>query len=281
MKRTKYLLFSLVAVALTACSDTVVTQGEEVIVDPNDPIPGMFTKRVLIEDFTGTWCGNCTRVAWGIENVEAQTDRAVVAAIHYGNDPYNYDGVEPLRAMIYPEFPEFPLPTVRLNRTTVWTAPEYTNTQQALNLTGNNCGLGLAMNSSISGGNVNLSVNIKFAEDYTNLKLVVYVLEDNLVYNQVNYVSSYEGGANPIPSYDHDHVLRTTLTDILGDPIAGTTSAGETITRNFSVPVPSQVSNVDNINFVAFVVAGNNATVNARAAHLDENQAFEENPVID
>ncbi len=278
MKFQKLLCLVIAATAIS-CSDTNVVTGDETGNGNGNPIvEGKFSRRVLIEDFTGTWCGNCTRVAQGIENVNAQTDKAVVVGVHHGNDPYHYNGIEPLRALIYPDFPDFPLPTVRLNRLTTWTFPEPSNTQQVLNLITNDAGLGLAMKSSLIGNTLNLDVKIKFAESYSDLKLVVYLLEDNLVYNQVNYVGSYQNGQNPIQNFEHDHVLRESLTNILGDPVTGELVSGNTITRNFTIPVPASVDNAANMNFVAFVVGADNKAINSRAALLNEDQSFEQNP---
>jgi|SRR5690606_34812941 len=276
--KLRNLLLAVLTVSAFSCSDTNVITGDGNGNGDGDPvIEGKFTRRVLIEDYTGTWCGNCTRVAQGIENVLAQTDKAVVVGVHYGNDPYHYAGIDPLQQLVYPG-PDFPLPVVRLNRLTQWTFPEPANTQQVLNLTGNDAGLGLAMNSSLIGNTLSLDVKVKFAEDYSNLKLVVYLLEDNLIWNQVNYIPSYQGGQNPIPGYEHDHVLRESLTNILGDPIEGELESGNVITRNFTLTVPSTVSNPANMNFVAFVIGSDNKAINSRAALLNENQQFEQNP---
>jgi hypothetical protein len=147
--------------------------------------------------------------------------------------------------------------------------------QQALNLTSNNCGLGLALNSTVADGNINLNVKVKFAQNYSNLKLVVYVLEDKLIYRQVNY-STFYGAVNPIPNFEHNHVLRASLTNLLGDSLTNT-NYNQTVTTNFSVPIPANVSNAENINFVAFVIEENNNVVNVRAAKKNENQEFQEN----
>jgi hypothetical protein len=133
------------------------------------------------------------------------------------------------------------------------------------------------MNSSIENGNINLDVNVKFALNYTNLKLVVYLLEDELVHFQRNYTTYYDN-VNPITNYVHNHVLRASMTDILGETISGNTSAGSSFTKNFTIPVPSNIANADNINFVAFLVGEDNIAINARASHANENQEFEENP---
>jgi len=276
MKKSFYLSLFFLLALLISCGDTTVVEN---IPDGNidtPPISGYFKKRVLIEDYTGTWCGNCTRVAHAIDEVKSQSDKVVAVAIHNGNDPYHFDGIAPLKNLILPNSP-LALPVSRLNRMIIWTFPEPTNVQEAINLTGNNSGLGIAMNSSIENGNINLDVNVKFALNYSNLKLVVYLLEDNLVYLQRNYTTYYDN-VNPILDYVHNHVLRASMTDILGETISGNTSAGSSFTKNFTIPVPSNIADAANINFVAFLIGEDNIAINARASHANENQEFEENP---
>jgi hypothetical protein len=259
-----------------SCSDNVVVYSP-IEVDESiaaEPIPGFFKKQVLIEDYTGTWCGNCARVAYAIEKTKEESDKVVSVAIHHGNDPYNFVGIGPLKNLISPNS-ALALPQSRLNRITTWTFPEFNNVQQALNLTSNNSGLGLALTSEVANGNINLDVRVKFAQNYSNLRLVVYVLEDKLIYRQVNY-SNFYGAVNPIPNFEHNHVLRASLTNLLGDPLANTTY-NQTVTTNFTVPIPANVSNPENINFVAFVVEDNNNVLNVRAAYKNENQDFQEN----
>lgn len=276
MRKTYYINLLFFVLLLVSCGDTNVVEN---IPDGNvtsPPISGYFKKRVLIEDYTGTWCGNCTRVSYAIDQVKQQSDKVVAVSIHNGNDPFHFDGIAPLKNLILPNSP-LALPVSRLNRMIVWTFPEPTNVQEAINLTGNNSGLGIAMNSNVQNGNINLNVNVKFSLNYSNLKLVVYLLEDNLVYFQRNYTTYYDN-VNPIPNYIHNHVLRASMTNILGETISGNTSAGGSFTKNFTIPVPSNITNAENINFVAFLVGDDNITINARASHANESQEFEENP---
>lgn len=273
-KISNYCLVLLV-IFFSSCSNTVVVENVPDQSNTAAPISGYFKKRVLIEDYTGTWCGNCMRVAYAIDQVFTQTDKAVSVGIHNGNDPYSFVGIEPLANLIVPNG-VLELPVSRLNRTTVWTFPETSNLQQVLDLTSNNTTLGIAMNSTVTNGTIDLNVNVKFLQNYSDLKLVVYLLEDHLIHEQHNY-TSYFNGQNPIPNFEHNHVLRTSLTNILGDPISGTT-LGATITKNFSIPIPTNISNQDNISFVAFIVGSDNGALNARASKANENQNFEINP---
>ncbi len=259
----------------TSCSDTNAIYSE-IAVDDNIDAPavtGQFNKNVLIEDYTGTWCGNCTRVSYGIEQVLSKTDRAVVVAIHNGRDPFHFAGFEPLKDMISPNS-DLELPQARLNRVITWTDPD-TNSQDPLNLTSNNCGLGIAMNTSVANGMINLDVNVKFAQNYSNLKVVVYVLEDHLIYRQTNYSNYYEG-ANYVNDFEHNHVLRASLTNLLGDAVSES-SFGNIFTKTFSVPIPTNVANAENLGFVAIVTDADNNALNSRAAGPNEDQAFQEN----
>jgi hypothetical protein len=230
-----------------------------------------FNKRVLIEDYTGTWCQYCPRIAYAIEQVRAQTSDAVVVSIHRGNDPYNYAPAVTLENLIgltgYP--------TGMLNRKTDWTYPETSNITQAVNLTsGINPRVGLAMNTTLSGNTATVDVNVKFGQNFSNLKLVVYALQDNLVYNQTNS-TSYYGGVNPIVNFDYDDVLRGFLTlSILGDGISGSTNLNDTYTRSFTYTIPSSYV-AANMHFVAFVIDANGNALNARNAGNNVSQTFE------
>ncbi len=239
--------------------------------------PTNFNKRVLAEDFTGAWCGWCPRMAYAIEQTQLQTADIVPVAIHRGNasgssvDPFNYSGASALEAQIgltgYP--------TGQLNRTTTWAYPEPNNIAQAVNLTtGTNPKLGLAMNSVTTGSNVSLNVKVRFGADFTNLRLVVYVLEDNLIYNQTNY-TTYYGGGSVILNFIHNNVLRAVLTSsILGETVTGATTTGSEFVKNFNYVIPGTYQ-TSKLHFVAFVINSSNTAINARDAKINEVQNYE------
>lgn len=270
------IFLSLFLTFLTSCSDTIIVKEVADTSVSAPAVSGYFKKNVLIEDYTGTWCGNCTRVAHAIDLVTDQTDKAVVVAIHNGNDPYNFVGITPLKNLILPNSP-LALPVSRLNRITKWTFPETSNVKEALDLTGNNSGLGIAMNSAIIDRKINLDVKINFAQaDYSNLKLIVYLLEDKLIYQQFNYTTFYNA-IYLIPNFEHNHVLRNSLTNILGDPISENIVVNQVVNKNFNLQIPSNITNQNNISFVAFVVGEDNKVINVRASKINETQIFEQN----
>lgn len=240
-----------------------------------------FRKRMLMEDYTGTWCGWCPRVAHAIELVHNQTEDAIAVAIHgpgknpneTGYDPYTFDtSAFEAEAGLSPGYPKG-----YLNRNIQWGFPEPNNVSQAIALTqGQNPNLGVAMTSSIANGNITMDVNVMFGKDFdNNLKLVVYVLENGLVYDQHNYTSYYNGD-DILVNYVHNHVLRATLTPMTGDAIdPGQTKNENTYKRTFSVPVPANVANAANIEFVAFVLDETGRVINVRKTAPGETQEIE------
>jgi len=239
-----------------------------------------FIKRLLIEDYTSTWCGLCPRVVHAIELVKAQTDKVVVVGIHRASlspnhanyDPYTYDSSS-LEAMLG----SAGYPKGYLNRFTKWQALETNNIAQAVNLTqGENPKLGLALSPVVENGTISLDVKVKFGKDFNNLNLVVYVLENGLVHEQHNY-TEYYNGEDIIEHFVHDHVLRECATPLLGEPIDASQSyLANTYTRTFNIPVPATVENAANLEFVAFVTNEGNHALNVRKAAPGEDQDFEQ-----
>ena len=240
-----------------------------------------FNKRVLIEDYTGTWCGYCPRVAYGIEQVKAQSDNVVAVAIHRASlnpndpsyDPYTFDSTELENFINIPGYPKG-----LINRITQWNYPEPNNLNQVIALTqGDNPKLGLAMKSSQDGNNLSIDVNVRFGKDFSNnMKLVVYILENGLIHEQHNYTTYYDD-VDLLEDFEHNHVLRACITPLMGENIPnGQTTVLNTYTRTFNVTVPETVENANKLEFVAFVTDEAGNVLNVRGAHPGEEQEFEE-----
>ena len=254
--------------------------SEPVMINFQDGSEINFVKNVLVEDYTGTWCGNCPRVAHAIELAKQQSNQIVSVAIHRSSsnpadanyDPYNFDSSELETFLGMAGYPK-----ALLNRMTRWQPLEQNNITQVINLTqGENPKLGLAISSEVTATNINLDVDVKFSKDFEGLNLVVYILEDGLIYDQVNY-TSYYGGDDILVNFKHDHVLKSCLTPLFGMPIASSeTSVGKTYTKSYSLAIPSNIANKNNIEFVAFITGADNKTINTRKASPNVQQTFEE-----
>src|SRR5690554_6386694 len=99
------------------------TEKDYEMVDEN------FKQRVLIEDFTGTWCVNCPRVTYTIEkSLEPEHhDKFVAVALHNGtNDPFSFvPYATELHGILAKRLAENPIliayPFSPLNRSEIWT----------------------------------------------------------------------------------------------------------------------------------------------------------------
>lgn len=69
-----------------------------------------FVKRVVMEEFTGTWCGFCPRGMVGIERLQEDFgDKIICIAVHKGNP-------EPMQIATYPDLAPGGLPSCMLDR---------------------------------------------------------------------------------------------------------------------------------------------------------------------
>jgi thiol-disulfide isomerase/thioredoxin len=176
-----------------------------------------FTGRVLVEDYTGTWCGYCPRVAYKIDDAKAKNRNVLAMAIHNGDAMAT--SYEPI---LRNRYGVTGFPTAVLNRSTKWDE----NYSSLLPFIKMDVPVGIAIESSVSAGNATAKVMVKF-KDATlgNLKIAAYITEDNVVASQANYYN--DGRGNPIVGFRHMNVLRDKMTkELLGDPIPSTSIVG-------------------------------------------------------
>lgn len=244
----------------------VKSQTEDIIVNP---VPIEYKKYVLVEDYTGTWCGYCTRVSYAIEQLEKETNDAVIIAIHQG-DPIAFGQVNSLMS----SFGVTGFPTAFIDRTTRWTYPEPSNISQATGKLSKKSYAALAMESSLDGDMLTIKVKLKMGYNYQALKLGLYILEDGLVYDQRNWTSYYQG--DPIVDFEHHNVLRKAVTGLLGDQIpSDKVGHDKEFEKEFQYVIPASF-NKENIKMVAFVTEGNDKeAINVRSSKIGESQIFE------
>jgi hypothetical protein len=234
-----------------------------------------FVQKALIEDYTGTWCGWCPRVVNAIELVLAETDDVIPVAIHSTSgsavDPFNFDN----KSILFSTFGVSGYPTAKINRTETWEYPENTppGVYQVISKLATEASLGLGISSVSKTGTLDIEIQVGFAQDQSDLKLVVYLLEDKLRHTQANYTDLY-GGASTLPNFEHNHVLRHCLTDLLGDEIPSSESKVNNVysrTFNFTT-ADSEIQNPSNVRVVAFVVDGSTKKViNVQEAAINES----------
>ncbi len=232
-------------------------RSNEIEIDVKDIV--FFQMFPIVEDYTGTWCGYCTRVAYAIEKLKNRTNKALPITIHSGDVMQTkYDRI----LMNYFDVKGFP--TALINRETKWMYPEPDNLDQIINLTKKNAFLGVALTSKIEEDKINVTVKVKTSQDFTDTRLVVFLLENGINASQSNY-TSYYGGKKEIKNFIHNHVLREAFTDPKGDDIPDSEmTRGNVYTKDLSISIPKNVDNIDETDIVAFVVGADKKVLNAR-----------------
>ena len=257
----RYITFLLfVGLAFWGCED-----------EPDDfqisQVPSTFTKKVLIEEFTGAWCGYCPDGAYRVKNLINDNDGRVVAvSLHAGNP--TGDAMEIAHTnYLETTYQNTGFPSGMVDRVAIdgytslnrgyW---EYVANNQLLET----AVCGLAIISKVNGQNATVEVHAGFnstlnGDDY---RLTVYLIEDGVTesgygYDQRNYYntdpeSPFYNLGDPIEGYEHNHTLRAVLSESLGNAISSSSlvSGGEHI-ETYTVDLSSY--NKKNLSIVAFV----------------------------
>ena len=226
--------------------------------------------KVIVEDYTGTWCGYCPPVAHAIYELKEVYDNIISVGIH-NNDELTIDQESDLRS----ELGISGFPSARLNRTISWFDPYQISEVNSLLSEENN--VAISIKSTLE--NIDLEVNLRIVSnvELVNHKLVIYLVESNLIYDQSNYFNYVEDSyfynlGNPIENYSHQDVLRKSITNISGN----TLDLIQPLTDykfNFNVEISPDFIQ-ENLAIVAMVVDSNNNAINSQFSEVNSFQDF-------
>ncbi len=253
-KHIKTLIFASIFIFIS-CEENLPVIGS---------VPSTFTKKVLIEEFTGAWCGYCPDGAARLEAIIDSNNGNVIGVSMHSGDEMSVAHTDYLGSVYqntgYPSgmVDRFAInDIVSINRG--WW--EGVAVDQLTKIT--NCGL--AIESNISGSKAKIEVHTGFNESLTgDLRLTVYLIEDNVIgdgygYDQSNYYNQdpnspfYELG-NPIVGYEHNHTLRAILSEPMGDIINSTLiESGVDLITEYSIDISS--FNKGKLSIVAFITS--------------------------
>ena len=239
-------------------------------------------RKVLIEEYTGTWCGVCPRMTTAIEIVRELSEDVVVVAIHgnsinTGTDPLAIP--EGIFLKNYFEVPYYP--TGIINREETWeqVKPYYEFViSQPITFAGTDVDASISINSQLIGVNLTVEIKVISEIDMSSKKIVAFLIEDKVLYDQVNYFNNvpespwYQMG-DPIIDFEHNDVLRMSLTEALGDEIPNITALEE-FSSNYTLTV-SEDYNTSNLRIVAMIVNEDDTLINAQFAEINENKGYE------
>ncbi|SEA48879.1 Omp28-related outer membrane protein [Bizionia paragorgiae] len=207
-----------------------------------------FTKKVLLEDFTGTWCPNCPPAAASVSNVTSSYSNVFGVGYHDGVSGYPDPMEIPETAFWASYYNVTGFPTVYVNGPdTRWDFPGIAQINSEL---AEKATTGLSIDSEIVGGLLNLEVKVAFNQiPSEEVKLMLYLVEDNVT------TSSPQAGSNQGANYVHKDVLRKVYSDQLGDVIpAGSISLSSDYTFSLTgVALPSNINDMNQLKIIAFV----------------------------
>ncbi|MDE5422724.1 Omp28-related outer membrane protein [Ancylomarina sp. DW003] len=208
--------------------------------------PASFTKKILLEDFTGTWCPYCPAAAEAVKlAVEENSNKVFGVGIHHSSeDPMMISEGTFFINNYYVKS----IPTIFANGAdTRWDYPDMTQVNNEL---AEDASVGLAVSAEVIGGKLDLEVKVGFKSAMTEeIRLMIYVVEDD-----VTSTAAQQGSDEGI-NYVHKDVLREVGTDREGDVIPSDhTGAGGVYTKTMKgLSIPILGINLDKLKVYAFV----------------------------
>lgn len=290
------LMLSIASLGIIGCSSD----------DSADDAPvytGQFKQKVLVEDITSASCVWCPLATFAIEELEASEfkDKIVAVAVHGDfnvnlvKDPFVLPGMTNLmRAVNLTGWPH-----ISWNRNTAISGSQFqsfipkknngtevqytfdanlfTNFYTKYNLFTEGSPIGIKIESNLDTTEGSVDLSLLFGEDLNqDLKYVIYVIEDGLVFRQANSSTLYgntSGTGRWEVDFVHNHVVRAT-NNFLGEPI----EAGETVVGNefkVSSDLTYTVENLENVSVVVAVLDKNGRVLNAQKAKANTKQDYE------
>lgn len=169
-----------------------------------------FVKKVLVEEFTGEWCGSCPYGAQKIKEFKDLYSKDAICICMHINDPYQLEYAIPASDLLT-SFNIPYVPSALVNRT-------FDENKDWVLQVKSNIGLtalaGIKIDSKIVNNLLDIDITCMADSDMKNVLLTVYLVEDNVPQ------SSPGAQVNGTLDYIHENVLRRELTAVFGDPIS-------------------------------------------------------------
>ncbi len=252
-----------------------------------------FVKHPVVEGYVHSKCPYCPKLYYAIKEVEKVTDKVVFVVNHpiedlHGKEDFLYEkSCVPLRADFVEKYKKYDdgdtfksrwVPNADIDRKKYWKNPQPEKLEEVTNLLENKSMIGLSLRFVKNEEKYDVLVKTQFLEKFSQgLKLTVYLLENNITHDYPNN-TEYFDGVPLIKNLVNDHIFRYSLTDIFGDDIPQEKSQKNGLyVKNFSVDIPSNITNKNKVSVVAFVTSKEEKhIINARVITLgDKEQSFE------
>lgn len=240
-------LVLLLLLVLTSCSDVSENERYTYI----EPQPA--ARCVLIEDFTGQRCVNCTRAIDRIEQLQNQfgADTVIAVGIHSGDGygVWNSDNEVGLRTAEGDQYFNYwnieyqPMGVIDRSDGTltddIWSAKVIYDLQKTAPLS-------ISLENSYSDGEITTTATVIGTDGATTGKLQLWVIEDSINAYQL----MPNGSRND--DYIHNHVFRRSVNGTWGEDIS--VAEGQVVSKTYTIS-KDPAWNINNVSIVAFVYA--------------------------
>jgi hypothetical protein len=253
MKALPFLVVIVIALAAGGCASGPAGGAQGT---PGSGIPATFAQKVLIEEFTGAWCGWCPDGARELHGLlEANAGRLIAVVLHY-KDSVATPATDELMKGVggCPGYPAALVNRVRYGSASGtlagWRNEWAAAVAQARR---GRATCGLRLDTRLDGAQARVTVTAGFAAvPAGDVRLAVMVTEDEVAESaQRNFQnddrqSPFYRKGDPIPGWTHMRVLRATLTPVFGESIERSSMApGSVIERTYAWTVPRGVKAAD------------------------------------
>lgn len=208
-----------------------------------------FIRRSLVVRYTGNWCGYCPAMNLALHDaIDQYPDHIVAMNMYQGSGDLSFSDINDYMNLF--NIQGFPTAIMNYYCEVGNTSAYQSNTTRFINLAKEavsdlpaNTVLGGV--ATIAGNNLEVEVSVA-SKEVGSYFISAFLLEDGIIGNQSDYLGLVDNPAE----YDHSNVVRSVLTSKMGDPYSLSANGLERIT--FSVPVPDDVENPENLHVVVF-----------------------------
>jgi thiol-disulfide isomerase/thioredoxin len=235
----------------------------------------LFRKNVLLEQYTGTWCGWCPRAIGQIESLQSSDNQIVHVALHLSDAMTYFQN-----SALFQSFGFTGVPTVHADRKTQWNGDSY-----VISSMHSPSRAGIALEVSGDQLQVAVIVRARFGNAFKDgLKLSVYMVHDSLVANQSNFYnddpsSEYYQKGKEMTGFIHRNVMTKSGLDMFGESIpANSVDVGSTYSKTVYIS-GFRCDDIRQVKVVAFLTYSggpkNGQVVNSLIARVGQNKGFE------
>lgn len=238
---------------------------------PADTTTDTILRKVLLEDFTGHTCQACPASHAEAKRLQdIYGERLVVLAVHAGffawpqNSPYQNNFQTTEGTAIATDFnlinQIFPLGMINRAKNSQTNAyrfewPDWETTVDSILQRPADAGIDITNSFNNTDSIMSTTVKVKMVNDYSNaVNLAVYFAEDSIVAPQKN-------GSVDVLNYVHRHMLRGSFNGTYGETIANNVTAGQELTRNYSVKLSPASANKNQVYIYTILFDSNTKEV--------------------